>query len=1219
MNRVFLRISRFSIFIFTFLFLQFAFSAATLLPAFDSDEEKNEFLVQVQMQIPFADANDMGLLDAQINSVAALKRKFPDYSKWMSEKPKLLTFSVFSKESEKKQSVSLEVSQLNRVATYISKRLQSEAAVLKFDRINSDVNDVLIARTLEQIKLILDRSTYASNGIAVGLAQLVQQQERSAFFKLADIKLQIDYIERLGISDLQLKSTGFRPEVFSLSKETASMSQVLEVARRRSTETERTFFELSYLQFLFDRAKTNALVSVSDKQAIFDLVSSTNFDFAVKEGSTLQTEIANAMASNDPRIQDALRAKFRAFQASVPRKLFSGANQDTGNQTLVAKVFEVPPYLGIHRGCIGGDCSTRSSPMFPYSPWEHVFFIQNPDGSFLGYVTATRVLVDGVSTLYVKDVSGALLSARVGEAVLMSFSKILKHYGCQQLAIATSNFTEAQNHFDTLIAMLGKHNKNGRKVALTFPDKDIRTYIGSNSTIFKSSAHYDSVSQHSEGVLVSDFGLDAMYAVESREGTLPVPEFKSDAQKFVYALQIFATTTAEIDFDIFGFSADDMEENVKILRNAKGSNLETYYKTLTKFFASNGVEFNRAFQNKYSFLFQTGHLKASDAFSTSDPSLRSESERFFIRLAKGHQDYDLLMKLATKWKPVLEKNGRFLELIELYKSRLATMDVAQLYHFSNLGYADATSILVNPANKAKIEGVLESILALGISHLGLPEASFKSSGSNHSIAVISDLILSNEDSETRVDVFEKQLDRVFKPFGFGWRSIESMKLRAAIESAFLKLPQMTNKFYKPKAVEILKKHITQKLVSREQLFSFLSRLESDTPEFKALVETRVEVLAVAPESFDFAELHLFHALGYKKATDTLLSSSQRQAYLKALSVQAFSLSWHNEFEDVIDLMTDLYSSVTPQKIRTTPLGLSVNSFDLGRTTSAALERLNKIASDLLVDTDTLMQLPAFKSRISKPWLSLTDAYTSTNPKHRATTLEFLLSELKLESQEAANRYLDKVDYLRQFDSFKSFMSVLEKTFVEENCTLCAEVLVRLVVTGKISDRVVSNPGMLLRFLSETPLLKLFSAYRITSQNLSISIPDAVVVEAAQVLRSRAKSAPTSLKPVVSEWALKILTTASAKDPAVRLQVQTILAKLIIGESVNLTALKLSMAYVAQGGNLATARDNLYKIYPRAELKSTSNQVERSLFQKFEKLTDHAHVSRGAFNQCVSLF
>lgn len=1172
-------------------------AAVEPLPELKSDEDKKEFLMQWQRQIPFSSYANLDFLNRQINSLAALRKQFPDYDKWMAAKPDPIVIDVFRVEKTTEQSLALETATLEHVREFTTQHFLNEIKAIGQSQITTESLAALEQRAYVTLSEVFKGSGESVRGIIVGLAQLLPPQERGAFFKIGDAHQQIDVIARLNIGDETLRQSSFRPEVLGLTKETLAFAKLIETARRRVQGTDRIFLTLSYIKFLQRLNSAEFLNQMLDAEKLKFALHAHDFDFAHKQSSEFNNQVLEQMSNRQLAAGTTVQQQLTNFQNNFSRLRFVASPKIVSHNKLVAKVYEVLPHLGAHRGCIGGDCSTSTSPMFPFSPWEHDFLIQSPEGAFIGYVSATRVLSEGIETFYLKDLSGRTLSAPVAEAVLHAFARIYPYYGAKRFAIASPKFTDGQNHFQILINMLKRYNREGRSVPLEFPDKPIRTFIGANYAVFASATAYDSTDAHSRGVLFPSFPeIEAQYSAQYKKGTLPVPDLKSIGENLIHLLRVKAANP-NVEVHGVGLSTNEIHNALSIVQNDGGLELEKYYKNVTALFAKYQIELNKSFLTKNEALFLRGHLLAKDAFDNKDESLLATSDRYFSQLARSHVDYALLMKVASKWKEKIEKRPRTKELFQLYAERVATYDVFQLYGFSEIGFKQATKILKNPAVRPRIDQAIETLLNSQPTNFGLPtfqeirNKKYQSIGQIYYAVAAEPVTYANH----TIKSLTERLDAAFAPFGFDWRKIESSKFRNLVELAFIRQVDSMNEIYRPRVVQLLKNHIQNGTASYLDVLEAMKRLIDYPKEFNELAEIYFEKVRQFQEPIDYGILHLFAAWEYKPALDLIKNSEVRKSYIQFLENHIFGGDGEIVTRSNTTRMANLYNVANAVN----PFNVAIKLQYPGTTVTAVNNRIRDVARDLRVSTEDLKNSPRFARYISSSWLNLRDVFTSPDPAVIETTLKILSSRISESNYMPNDRFFNSIDYIKQHREFNTFVTKLENAFLNEGCVTCGDVLVLLIAMEKIPNRISDTPEKVSRLVSmQSNVMPLFGAFMAKQNRIQLTLPENTIYRFALEMDQKVSWIPAKLRPLFREWTIESLMHYPNSGNEYKARILKILESKMMQQPIDATALKLGLAFIKQGGNPYYALTSLTRIYPRLGLTIDPSTQDAELYKRF---------------------
>lgn len=1173
----------------------FVFAATEPLPQFDSEAQKKTFLTQWQRQIPFSTFANIDFLNRQINSLQALRNRFPQYDKWMSEKPDPIEIDVFKVEKAFEQTLSLEPSLLEYVRNFTAQNFINETHATGQTLVSADEKNELEYRAYVTLAEVLKGSENSIRGIIVGLAQLLPPQDRTAFFKIGNANDQIELISKLNLSDELLRQSSFRPEALGLTKETITFSKLVETARYRIQGSERIFLALSYLKFLQRLKEANHIDTPQSPESLKSVLGAEDFDFAYKANSDFIKLVLQKLATLQLVSPTVSEEKIINFQNSFSKLRFSSKLQTVPKNILVAKVFEVPPHLGAHRGSIGGDCSSSCSPMYPFSPWEHDYFIQNPEGVFIGYVSATRVQSDGIETFYLKDLSGRNLSAPVAEAVLHAFAKIFPYYGAKRFAIASPRFTDKQNHFSILIEMLKRYNREGSPINLVFHDHEIRHFIGGNNSIFASTNAYDSPAVHRQGIVFPRFPeTEAQFSAKYKKGTLPIPEIKSVSDSFIHLLRVKA---ANPKAEVAGLSLSDNEVRnaLRIIENRDGEKLGQYYKNVSSLFANYQIELNKSFISKNESIFLRGHLMARDAFKTTDESLLNTSERYFSQLARSHIDYSFLMELAKKWKARLENSPRIDDLFQLYSERLATQDVFQLYGFAEIGFIKARRILENPGSRPRIELAIEALLGSHPSNFGLPIFKNDDNNKSESIAKIFYTLKMGYYNSNSIATLTERLDKAFIPFQFNWRKVENDKFRNIVELAFIRQNDSMSTHYRLRTTQLLKNHILDGSASRFEIIDSLRKLLNEPDSFKQVASVYFEKVRKLQEPLDYGTLHLLAAWGYTPALELIQTPEVQKSYLHFLDSYAFGTNNNEPLRSDKSRMASFYNDNN----QANPFNV-VSSYlqRLEISSGPMLKQLEKIAKDLFVRHEDLQKSTIFLQHVGESWLKLRDAFNSPDEKKIELTLNIEFTKMKNLDFLPENRFFNSIDYLKQKAAFSRFISILESAFMNDGCKPCGETLITLIAMGKIKDNISKSPEAIKKLIAmDSTAIVLYATHEAMKRNIPITPSESMIQHFSQATDFSSSRIVPAARALFQDWAIDALINYSADLGDNKQFILKKLEYLMMKEPINSKALKFGMAFVRQGGSPYFAQTSLTKIYPRSELFTQTETAEGEIYKR----------------------
>lgn len=169
---------------------------------------------------------------------------------------------------------------------------------------------------------------------------------------------------------------------------------------------------------------------------------------------------------------------------------------------------EVPPIIGIFRGLIGGDCSTKYSFPFPNDPDERVFVIRTEkDAAPVGVLSATMVNIqinqETKKGLYLITIAGKALKPKDVELVFRGLHSIKDTLGVDEIVIPEKkNLAELLN-YHAIRGVYQQYSKAGHKLAnISYFDREgirtvIETFESKNNT-----GKYDKMAENTRGTVL---------------------------------------------------------------------------------------------------------------------------------------------------------------------------------------------------------------------------------------------------------------------------------------------------------------------------------------------------------------------------------------------------------------------------------------------------------------------------------------------------------------------------------------------------------------------------------------------------------------------------------------------------------------------------------------------------------------------------------------------
>lgn len=1044
--------------------LQFIWAAAEFLPG---NAGNNATLTKrIASELPFIghQGPNENYFKQMREGHAALRKQFKDFDKWSSEKPNPITISISQVKDENIRVSAMSKAQLKIVLPRVQELINSYVTKYSKNRKNPSAEEFKRFALNELVENILLQKE-GPRGILIGLIQALPSQQKAELFKVGDPAEQIRLLRKSGLSDSTLGSSQFRPEVAGLSPNEVSVSRVLDIAESRLESSLQSMSILAtyrYLSLLNSEKLASLLKGEKISETPIKILTSQEMGFLESSKSDAVKETIDSVTLNNPDQSERFQKALIFALNQISKSSFEATETTKKINTPFLKVIEVHPYLAYFRGCVGGDCSTSTSPMFPMSPWEHVFFIQTAKGDFTGYVSATRAMVDGEPTFYLKDISGSSLSGNHAALVLNAFEKIYSYYGVKKFAIATSEFTDSQNHFFAIKEALSSYNRKSKEKTLKFIDENIREFIG-QTPLFGSSYQYDNPLSHQKAVFfIPNSEVLKNFEVTYQPGTLSAFKPSTARDSVMLALNLLAADPNTSLSDLPKVSEPEMKNLFALVENRNGANLEQHYKSLTSSFAKYDIELSRSFRHDNELVFSEGHLRAIDALSTKDESLFNDSEKFFTGYVRRHGDVRLITNFAIKWKRALNLSKRMGELLNLLSQRADPRDVVYLMLFADAGIEGAKNALHQPKVKARLsEAIVRYTERRGIrngsdSHLP-PEAS--------TFGLFKIESLAKNASHYTSNAFSQEFQSILTTLGLNQNAFQDPQLLNWYNGQLIKTKNAFDSKNKISNLTWLKKNSNSASDSVfEALILHVAQLQKEP-----IADAYITELKSHPTEANFMRVYALAQTGYRAASDILKSEKGSSALIRMADQWNETASLSPETLNIYKYYKE-YGSI---KKGTDFLELYSDFVKTGysfRNLSALYAKVDQLLASSGLDLSTLFLSKNFLHRMTKNHLNTSDAFTSKNQTHLGFTLRFFALDVNTQApsedydtKEAFNgrkeQFFDNIKQFSKLPDYPKFIVFLSEKSKDE-CHQCVPLLRELLNENQIPDiSIFSTPRL----------------------------------------------------------------------------------------------------------------------------------------------------------------
>ena len=360
-------------------------------------------------------------------------------------------------------------------------------------------------------------------------------------------------------------------------------------------------------------------------------------DFTIN--STMQKRVVKELARKDKLLEKSLRHRLKLLSKQIHR--YGNRTKEPPATTVnQLRLQEVPPELGIFRGCLGGDCSTSSGFAYPNDPLERIFFILNKRGEEVGYLQGMMgKLTTGEQVFFVNTIAGAKISEGMVEAIFLALLKAKEHFAVSDVVILGEQNYSASLNYDAIRGAYEKYKGDIVEMAFDSQHQEVRTIIDG---AIGSSYDYDRLKNLTQGHRIKrgDNTLNVEVDVSSEEIFLEEKSHSSIRKQGEFFLLVESPALAK-SLGINSLTQKSIKHHVV---NGDGLSIEGYEKNLQAALSRYSVSFNEMIEiiKPYYLL---GRLNARDAFT--------ESIEQTVEVIQKHIK---LVDLSNQIKDIFQKN-----------------------------------------------------------------------------------------------------------------------------------------------------------------------------------------------------------------------------------------------------------------------------------------------------------------------------------------------------------------------------------------------------------------------------------------------------------------------------------------------------------------------------------------------------------------------------------
>lgn len=601
----------------------------------------------------------------QLHLVARLRRDIPRYQEMAEQKPGPYVISV-DRHTVSEITGPLFTSEFFKA---ITQSLRNREVFQKIDTPLEEGDEQVVLQILsESMERHIQEGADLAQGLLTGIANSQSPEIKRDIFTAGGPNHQLAVVQATEI-DRQALEAKFEPTRVGIPENEASLAELIAKVHHSTRLQIDLFADLTlYSVFLQNGVTPESLKKVSTALKKMD---QSVFNFLKTDGEFTFSTVLSTLKPQVAKKVNSIRKNIEADHSQVTTRSVEVVDN-------IATLYEVHPFLGVYRGCIGGDCSTTSSWGFSYSPFEHTFYIfvnNNP----VGYITATRLETQEGPTLYIKDVSGENLSPKVIEAILNVFPQLASYYGVNVVSIASSTFTIRENHFAPIKRVMGQFDNRGPRYSQgdlflnRFQDENIRKTIGGFPSISK---EYDKPEVHRSSVRLRPDPESAIgLRVRVESGSLESFQPSSEKEALLFALRQMSLDTEMILSSEEGLNISEARQLFAVLGNPNRIRIADHLQLVELWLKKFGIPMSKSFRRDHEELFWRGFLESHDALDGhGDKSLYQESVDYLIAAIRRSADITWLIPIVSRWWGKIENLQEYQNLLSVMKSRAMYRD-----------------------------------------------------------------------------------------------------------------------------------------------------------------------------------------------------------------------------------------------------------------------------------------------------------------------------------------------------------------------------------------------------------------------------------------------------------------------------------------------------------------------------------------------------------------
>ncbi|MBF0367458.1 MAG: hypothetical protein HQK50_17930, partial [Oligoflexia bacterium] len=630
------------------LLVQATYGANLMDPKLSSDEERVAYLLYLKAQVPdlFAEAATYGvdlfkILQKQEDLLQKLK-DHQEYNLSQQKRAELVSIDIKAKQDTKTVTMILDPEALKVYRQKLIDFASHELEELE-DLEDLDGKDKITLKEYlsKKIKSSMAEINFNTDLLLPSIVQEIDSIKKNKNeFMHKSFEEKMKELEQALKDPLQDSLKKFNFKAYGLSNE-ISAKDFIDALKRNHDGPEKIKQLLTLAIFLQEQwGSDNENYKKQEVLAELGRLDESRLDYLKEEANLIKVlgEFVPEKVTDKAMKKNSLAKMIAADYTSLSNKKVALVEKSVGQLTLK----EVPPYIGIYRGFVGGDCSSDYSALYANGPSDRVFFIYDDKGKVKGYAAGTIVDVQGEPAFYLHTIAGKKLGGKETTLILEGLSQEIKALSANKLVLPQKDKVSSLINYSAIKETILSNIAGKTVIPITYRplDQQIRSAFLDPT----SKAAYDQVATNTHCLIYEK--NEKMGKLETT--TTPAifsPFSKEDKgdklDRFLFALDLASIDREDTALKILKeFNINDIAKVKKInklLHNRDHQSLGKYVAILGGVLKEHGIHFKEALERRGD-LFDIGILNASDSMSESNSA---RSSKIFSKMYKKEEFEEL--------------------------------------------------------------------------------------------------------------------------------------------------------------------------------------------------------------------------------------------------------------------------------------------------------------------------------------------------------------------------------------------------------------------------------------------------------------------------------------------------------------------------------------------------------------------------------------------------